>query len=202
MTTDTTLTRPVRLGLAAIAAAVGVLMLLPALGHAAKASFGADLGAGGYTPVAAKQGCILNPNKSCTRVAAGYSQPSHAGFTPSAPKSGVIKKIKLVSDTPGSLKIQIAKRSGAGLYKTKIKRNGPRLYYQGTGSVEKFKVHIPVKKGQWLAFKSKKAGTLSCGSGNEDELQYQPALKKGAANNYNFDASNDCTHLVSARMKY
>lgn len=183
----------------AIVSGVLISLALPGISHAAKANFGADLKAGGYTPVAAPMDCTAMPGSSCLRVPEYYDSPPHAGMVPFAPKNGVIKKIKLVSDTPGKLKIMLADHLPGG--DTKIVGKGPRIKYLGTGSIEKFKVHIPVKKYEWLAFKSKSAGTLSCGSGFDVEEQFQPALKVGQQSAMP-SATSDCTHLIGARMKY
>lgn len=191
---------PSRLAQAALwvlAATCGLLVLLPATSSAATAKFGADL-SGPVTPVAAPEPCAAVPGAGCTRVATYYDDPSHAGGVPFAPKDGTIKKISLVAANPGALKIQLAKVKGT---QAKIRTDGPKLKYLGTGSVETFKVHIPVRKGQWLAFKGKYADTLSCGAGFDTEVQFQPALPVGGPLTTASGAS-DCTHLIGARMKY
>jgi hypothetical protein len=197
--TNTTLT--VRSVLAVLAMVLGLLALAPAA-NAAKADFGADLSSP-VTPVAAPEPCGLMPGSSCTRVPVYYDSPPHAGMVPFAPETGTIKKISVVAANPGSLKLQLAKVKGTDpiTSQAKITRQGPKLSYQGTGSVETFKVHVPVKQGEWLAFKSKYADTISCGSGFDNEAQFQPTLPVGGP----FTASTgaaDCTHLIGARMKY
>jgi hypothetical protein len=179
----------------------GLLVVMPATSSAATAEFGADLSSP-VTPVAAPEPCAAVPGAGCTRVPTYYDDPSHAGGVPYAPKDGTIKKISLVAANPGSLKIQLAKVKGfGGTAEAKIKQDGPKLSYLGTGSVETFKVHIPVEKGQWLAFKGKYADTLHCGAGFDTEVQFQPALPVGGPLMAPSGAS-DCTHLIGARMKY
>ena len=195
------LARPLLLALAALAAAVSLLALLPSEGMAAKANFGADL-SGPVSPVAAPEACDANPGAPCTRVPVYYDSPPHAGMVPFAPEKGVIKKIKLVASSPGKLRIQLAKVKGFdATAKAKIKRKGPRIKYQGTGAVEKFKVRIPVKKYEYLAFKTRYANTLQCGSGFDNEIQFQPKLPVGGPLASPSGAA-DCTHLIGARMKY
>lgn len=187
--------------LAVLAMVLGLLAIAPAA-QAAKANFGADLSSP-VTPVAMPEPCNLMPGDPCTRVPVYYDSPPHAGMVPFAPADGVIKKIKLVAANPGKVKIQLAKVKGADplTAQAKIKRNGPKLSYQGTGAVEVFKVHIPVKSGEWLAFKSKYADTLQCGSGFDSEAQFQPTLPVGGPLTASTGAA-DCTHLIGARMKY
>jgi hypothetical protein len=181
----------------ALAAVCGLLVVMPATSNAATAEFGADLSSP-VTPVAAPEPCAAVPGAGCTRVATYYDDPSHAGGVPYAPKDGTIKQISLVAANPGSLKIQLAKVKGN---QAKITTDGPKLSYLGTSAVETFKVHIPVKKGQWLAFKGKYADTLHCGAGFDTEVQFQPALPVGGPLTAPSGAS-DCTHLIGARMKY
>lgn len=192
---------PIRTALAVLAAAISLLALAPTASHAAKANFGADL-SGPVSPVASPKSCPAQPGKSCTRVPVYYDSPTHAGMVPFAPRSGVIKKIKLVASSPGKMRIQLAEVNGSDVTaKARVTRTGPKISYAGTGSVEKFKVHIPVHKYEWLAFKTKYANTLQCGSGFDNEIHFQPTLKVGGPLTSATSAA-DCTHLVGARMKY
>lgn len=207
MTTTQAPTRspiPVPLLLSAAAAAVLLLLLaLPAGGlasgsHSQKAKFGADLSVGGIDAVDAPQPCPI-AGSSCTRVQSYYDGPPHAGMVPFAPEDGTITKISLIADSPGKLHVQLAKR-GLGT-ESKIRREGPTIRYEGTGSVEKFKVDVPVRHNEWLAFKSSSANTLSCDPGAGEELIYQPALAPGGP----FTAAStidQCTQLIGATMKY
>ena len=192
----------VRSVLGVLAMVLGLLAVMPAASQAAKADFGADLSSP-VTPVAAPEPCVAVPGDPCTRVPVYYDSPPHAGMVPFAPAKGTIKKISLVAANPGSLKIQLAKVKGTDplTAQAKIKRQGPKLSYQGLGTVETFKVHIPVKQGEWLAFKSKYADTLQCGSGFDNEAQFQPTLPVGGPLTASSGAA-DCTHLIGARMKY
>ncbi len=184
-------------------AVLTVLLAIPtsSLAHGSgtqKAKFGADLSVPGIDAVDAPQPCPT-PGDSCTRVQSYYDGPPHAGLVPFAPKDGTITKIRLIADSPGKLHLQLAKR-GLGT-DSKVTREGPTIRYEGTGSVEKFKVEVPVKHYEWLAFRSKLAGTLTCSPMAGEELVYQPALMPGGpfAAAYTTD---QCTQLIGATMKY
>jgi hypothetical protein len=154
------------------------------------------------TPVAAPTPCVDKPGDPCTRVPLYYDDPPRAGMVPFAPKNGVIKRIRPVASSLGKLRIQLAKVKGFDLNaRAKITSKGPRIKYKGTGSVEKFKVKIPVKNYEYLAFKTKLANTLQCGSGFDNELQSQPTLPVGGQLKSATGVA-DCTHLIAARMKY
>jgi len=196
ITQTATRSRP-RAGLAVLAAAISMFALAPAASHAAKANFGADL-SGPVSPVASPETCA-NASKGCTRMPILYSNPAHAGMTPFAPEDGKIKKIKLVASSPGKLRIMLADHDY--LSKGKVTHRGPKIKYKGTGSVEKFKVKIPVKQYEFLAFKTKKAKTLQCEGGMDNELLFQPNLKVGGPLT-GASSATDCTHLIGARMKY
>jgi hypothetical protein len=198
-------TMPARLAAATglLLAAVLLLLAIPSSGMAHgssshKAKFGADLSMPGIDAVDAPIPCPLVG--SCTRVQSYYEGPPHAGGTPFAPKDGTITKIRLIADSPGKLHLQIAKRGMAT--ESKITREGPTIKYAGTGSVEKFKVDVPVKHYEWLAFKTKQADTLTCepGASGEDYV-YQPALAPGGPFAAAY-ATEECTQLIGATRKH
>lgn len=105
-----------------------------------------------------------------------------------APKTGTIRKIRLIAGGPGSFKLQIAKVKRATLFGTneaKVVANGPRIAYQGQTEanfeddsyrVETFNVNVPVKKGQQLALKGNITSMVRCSSGGSDTLIYTPPL--------------------------
>jgi hypothetical protein len=210
--TDTIHTNPANrtlLGRIALAlvALLGALALIaataPAEGHAKKAAnFGANLKAGGYTPVASPVHCKWDSSKGCSRLPVFYAEPPHAGTAPYAPHTGVIRRIRLVAANKGRLRIQLGETSGNPNDTGRVHRNGPVIKYKGTGKIEVFKVKIPVKKFQYVGFRTKRASTLSCqGFGQDSSLQFDPPLKPGGL----FQTtswSEDCTHLIGARMRY
>lgn len=105
-----------------------------------------------------------------------------------APKTGTIKKIRLIAGGPGSFKLQIAKVKRSTLFGTneaKVVYNGPRISYQGQTEaneeassyrVETFDVNVPVKKGQQLALKGNITSMVRCSSGGDNTLIYTPSL--------------------------
>ncbi len=185
-----------RLLVAAIGLIALLMLLQPASGVAAKtkARFGADLSQSGITAVAAPEPCPL-PG-ACTRVQGYYAGPPHAGNVPFAPFNGTITKLRLLAESPGKLKLQLVRRGQ--MSDSKVTRNGPTIRYQGTGSVETFRVDLPVRKNEWLGFKAKRANTLTCDPVNAGEgYTYQPALAPGGP----FAAAygtEQCTALIGA----
>ena len=185
-----------------VAAVLLLLLALPSSGFAHgkthKAKFGADLSYPNIDAVDNPVPCPLAG--SCTRVQSYYESPPHAGKVPYAPKDGKITKVRLIADNPGKLHLQLAKR---GMNTdSKVTRNGPTINYQGTGSVETFKVDVPVKRHEWLAFKTKQANTLTCDPGvTGEDYVYQPALAPGDPFAAAY-STEECTQLVGATMKW
>jgi hypothetical protein len=126
------------------------------------------------------------PSASCTMVQnEAYGRPDGGEL---APRTGTIKKIRLIAGGPGSLRLQIAKVKRSTLFganEAKVVANGPRIAYQGqsetnfeTGSysVETFKVDVPVKRGQQLALRGNVTSMVRCSSGGDNTLIYTPPL--------------------------
>lgn len=197
MTTTTERPSPALRLLAATLGLVALLLLLqPASGEAAKtkAKFGADLSQPGISAVATPEPCPLAG--ACTRVQGYYAGPPHAGMVPFAPFDGTIKKLRLLAESPGKLKLQLVKRGQ--MSDSKVSRNGPTIHYQGTGSVETFKVRVPVRANEWLGFKAKQANTLTCDPINAGEgYVYEPALAPGDPFAAAY-ATEQCTALIGA----
>jgi hypothetical protein len=170
-------------GLAAAAASLA-LMVAPATGLAkAPVKFGAKL-----NPTVQPSNSM--PAHPCTQEAAGqyctmiendaYGRPG----VERAPKSGRIRVIRVIAGGPGSFRPQIAKVRADN--QAKVLRTGPKLSYQGQDeanwesddyNVEKFKVNIPVKKGQQLALLGNYTSMVRCSSGGDNTLIYQPVLR-------------------------
>jgi hypothetical protein len=123
---------------------------------------------------------------TCTWVAiTAFENGSH--FT--APKTGTVKHVKLVSCVAGKFRLQLAKANPSAR-KAKIVTNGPEITYAGqspcggtSGShyvVQSFRINLPVTKGDYIAIKAASAGTLSC-SGGDGFLLYAPPLHVGGA---------------------
>jgi hypothetical protein len=166
------------------ALATTALLLMPAQGMAST-SFGAKL-----TPdvqpsnASSAHPCTPLETQACTRVSMeGYGRPE----LPMAPRSGTIKRIKLIAGEAGSFRLQLAKVRSSG-QRARIVRNGPRISYQGqtgpedadTYKVESFRVSVPVKKGEYLAIKSRSTSMLRCSSGGPNQLLFGPPLALGS----------------------
>ena len=174
-----------KLVLTAIAALA--LTIAPATALAAPVKFGSKL-----NPTVQPSNSL--PGLDCGEAASGpctfvqqeaYGRPDGGEL---APKTGTIKKIRLIAGGPGSFKLQIAKVKRSTLFGTneaKVVANGPRISYQGqteandeAGSyrVESFDVNVPVKKGQQLALKGNLTSMIRCSSGGDNTLIYTPPL--------------------------
>jgi hypothetical protein len=174
----------------ATALAATALAAMPASGSAAT-KFGAELNPtiqpSNSLP---KHPCThQDPGLSCTMIEnEAYGRPDGGER---APKTGTIKKIRLVAGGPGQFRLQIAKVKRSTLFgtnKAKVLRNGPVIHYQGQSNqnwntdhynVESFKVNVPVQKGEYLAMKTKYTSMVRCSSGGDNTLIYQAPLLAG-----------------------
>jgi hypothetical protein len=179
-------------GLAAAVASVA-MMVAPAAGMAAPAKFGSKLDPT-VQPSNGLPGLMCSqeaPGTTCTMIQnEAYGRPDGGQL---APKTGTIKRIRLIAAGPGSFKLQIAKVQQATLFKTnkaKVVQEGPRISYTGqteaneeSGAyrVESFPVNVPVKKGQQLALRGNVTSMVRCSSGGDNTLIYTPSLLSGGA---------------------
>jgi hypothetical protein len=174
-----------RTGIVAAIAAVA-MMIVPAMSAAAPVKFGSEL-----NPTVQPSNSL--PGLDCGEAGGpctfvqqeAYGRPDGGEL---APKTGTIKRIRLIAGGPGSFKLQIAKVKRSTLFGTneaKVVANGPRISYQGqaeandeAGSyrVETFNVNVPVKKGQQLALKGNLTSMVRCSSGGDNTLVYTPPL--------------------------
>ena len=168
------------------ALAVLAVMIAPATSMAAPVKFGSKL-----NPTVQPSNSL--PGLGCGEVAGpctfvqneAYGRPDGGEL---APKTGTIKKIRLIAGGPGSFKLQIAKVKRSTLFGTneaKVVANGPRISYLGQTEandetsnyrVETFDVDVPVKKGQQLALKGNVTSMVRCSSGGDNTLIYTPTL--------------------------
>jgi hypothetical protein len=120
----------------------------------------------------------------CTWVAiTAFENGSH--FT--APKTGTVKHVKLVSCVKGKFRLLLAKANPSAS-KARIVAKGPEIDYTGQSPcggasgdhyvVQSFRVNLKVTKGDYIAIESRRAGTLSC-SGGDGFLLYAPPLPVG-----------------------
>jgi hypothetical protein len=184
--------------IAGVLIAMLMLALQVAPVAAAKPGFGASLNKFSQPSNAesgrkCSQGTVIGFGKTCTWVA---KNAYHNGNKFKAPKNGRIGKVKLVSCVKGSFKLQLARVQRAA-NKSRIVRSGPYIRYQAdprqidgdsetycggeSGDdfrVQTIKVNVPVKKGEYIAIKAKKTGTLNCSGGN-GTLVHAPVLPVG-----------------------
>ncbi|HEX2391372.1 MAG TPA: hypothetical protein VHI77_00485 [Solirubrobacterales bacterium] len=131
-----------------------------------------------------------NPG-ACTMVQQeAYGRPDGGEL---APKSGTIRKIRIVAGGPGSFRPQIATvRNPTAMTlsatKARVTYTGPKLSYTGQTEanfeadsyrVESFKVNIPVKRGQQLALLGNTTSMIRCSSGGHNIFGFTPALRAG-----------------------
>jgi hypothetical protein len=133
-----------------------------------------------------------------------------------APKNGTIGKVKLVSCIQGSFRLQLANYKPA-TSTARVVRNGPVIKYAADPRqidadldtycggedgndyiVQTFKVSVPVRAGEYIAFKAKRSGTLYC-SGDSGIRLYAPALAVGGSYR---KASDDTSCLMLVRLIY
>lgn len=121
---------------------------------------------------------------TCTWIAiSAFENGSH--FT--APRTGTIKHVKLISCVAGKFQLELASAK-LSAREGKIVAKGPEITYRGQdpcgGSsgtnyvVQSFKVSLHITKGNYIAIKTRSTGTLSC-SGGDGFLLYAPALPVG-----------------------
>lgn len=177
-----------RTGLLAVLAALA-LMVAPATGLAkAPVKFGAKLDST-VQPSNSLPGlpCSQESVTQCTMVQnEAYGRPDGGEL---APRTGTIKKIRLVAGGPGVFRLQLAKLKRSTLFgsnEAKVVRGGPKIAYQGQTEanwendsyrVESFDVNVPVKKGEQLAMYTRGSTSMvRCSSGGDNTLIYQNGL--------------------------
>lgn len=190
------------------ALAVLAVTIVPATASAAPVKFGSKLNS-------TVQPSNSLPGLGCGEAAGpctfvqqeAYGRPDGGEL---APKTGTIKKIRLIAGGPGSFKLQIAKVKRSTLFGTneaKVVASGPRISYQGqteandeAGSyrVETFDVDVPVMKGQQLALKGNVTSMVRCSSGGDNTLIYTPPLGSAFRSATNTDG---CWILMEAVIR-
>lgn len=165
----------------ALATAAVALCAVPATGLAST-NFGAELTPDVQPSNSSVEGapCQLDTPALCTRVSMeAYGRPDGGEI---APKTGTIKKIRVISMGPDTFRFQLAKAK-PDTEQAKIVYSSKQLQTVGqtdpdaeTYTIETFKVNAPVKKGQYLATSSTTSSMLRCSSGGPNQLQFIPAL--------------------------
>lgn len=204
-----------RLGQAAALAALLAATVLPAsAAAAAPVKFGAKLNPT-VQPSNSLPGLMCQypaASAACTMVQnEAYGRPDGGEF---APKTGTIRRIRIIAGGPGSFRPQVAtvRHSSSptlGATKAKVTYTGPRFTYAGQSEaneeagrykVEAFKVNIPVRKGQQLALRGNVSSMIRCSSGGHNTLVFSPALRTGGARQGATDADG-CWILMEAVIR-
>lgn len=185
------------------------LALVPAAGMAkAPVKFGAMLNSK-VQPSNSLPGLTCNGPETalepCTMVLNdAYGRPNGGEL---APKTGTIKKIRLIAGGPGSFRLMAVKKiNGTDAL---AKRYGQRISYrgqmesaeeEGDYNVESFDVDMKIKKGEQLALRGSITSMIRCSSGGPNTLIYNPPLYLGG---YFTPASNTdgCWILMEAVIK-
>lgn len=153
--------------------------------------------------------CTPVEGQKCTRVLMdAYGRPEKGS---KAPRSGTIKRVKLIAGEAGIFRLQIVK-ANPQTKQAKLVRNGPVIRYKGqpaltdendvqeTFNVESFNVKVKVKKGEYLAARSTSTSMLRCSSGGANQLVFQPTLEFG--NPFRTaDDTDGCWLLLEAVIK-
>ena len=197
-----------RSGLVAALAALA-LTVAPAAGMAsAPVKFGAKLNSR-VQPSNSLPGLTCNGPETalepCTMVLnEAYGRPDGGEL---APKTGTIKRIRLIAGGPGSFRLMAVKHINGT--ESIAKRYGQRISYtgqmesaeeEGDYRVESFPVDMKIKKGEQLALRGSITSMIRCSSGGDNTLIYTPPLFLGgpftAATN-----SDGCWLLMEAVIR-
>jgi hypothetical protein len=127
------------------------------------------------------------PHADCTWILNVAHQRPSGGHK--APKAGTIGRVRLMSCDPGSFRVQVA-RQVPGTSRYRVVQNGPLIRYQGdpqgcgddddfTYRIESFATSFAVSRGDRIAIKAKRTGTLRCGGGGSNTLLFAPPLVAG-----------------------
>jgi hypothetical protein len=197
-----------RTGLVAALAALA-LTAAPASGMAsAPVKFGAKLNST-VQPSNSLPGLTCNgpetPLTSCTMVLNdAYGRPNGGEL---APKTGTIKKIRLIAGGSGSFRLMAVKHINGT--DSKVTRRGQKISYlgqvesaeeEGDYRVESFDVDMQVKKGMQLAIRGNITSMIRCSSGGDNTLIYSPPLFLGGS--FTPASSTDgCWLLMEAVIK-
>lgn len=167
--------------LAAIAALA--LLVAPAAGQAKQpVRFGARLDPT-VQPSNSLPGlpCFAERVMPCTMVQnEAYGRPGGGEI---APRSGTIRRIRLIAGGPGVFRLQVAKVRHSRLYgssQVKVVADGPKIQYEGQSEanwesdryrIETFDVDVPIEKGEQLAMHvGGSTSAIRCSSGGDNTL--------------------------------
>ena len=148
------------------------------------------------------------PHANCTWILNEAHQRPNGGQK--APKAGTIGRVRLMSCDPGSFRVQVA-RQVPGTSRFRVVKDGPRIQYQGDRQgcgddddfvyrIESFTTAFTVAKGDRIAIRTKRTGTLRCGSGGDNTWLFDPPLAAGGSARMPSD-SQGCLLLVEWQYK-
>ncbi len=148
------------------------------------------------------------PHANCTWIL--NEALGRPGAGEKAPRNGTIGRVRLMSCEAGKFKIQVARKSPAS-NKYRVVLNGPTIKYQGDPQgcgddddfvykIESFASSFQVHKGDRIAIKAKRTGTLRCGSGGDHTLLFAPPLAVGSTARKATDTQG-CLLLVEWQYK-
>ena len=165
--------------LTTIVVAIAGVLALPATGQASD-TFGSLLKNG---PANGPDPCVEGMPGPCTLV--GYIHPNDAGdpVTSPAPYDGVVTKVRIRSAAADEVTFRFASISApqGEVANARIRANGPTVELQGTGEIEEFAAHVPVKKGWHVALDAPSASAVYNQGGDKFTYLYAPPLVLGAA---------------------
>ena len=165
--------------LTTIVVAIAGVLALPATGQASD-TFGSLLKNG---PANGPSPCVEGTPGPCTLV--GYIHPNDAGdpVTSPAPYDGIVTKLRIRSAAADEVTFRFASISApqGEVATSRIRANGPTVELQGTGEIEEFAAHVPVKKGWHVALDAPSASAVYNQGGDKFTYLYAPPLVLGAA---------------------
>jgi hypothetical protein len=165
--------------LTTIVVAIAGVLALPATGQASD-TFGSLLKNG---PANGPDPCVEGMPGPCTLV--GYIHPNDAGdpVTSPAPYDGVVTKLRIRSAAADEVTFRFASISApqGEVANARIRANGPTVELEGTGEIEEFPAHVPVKKGWHVALDAPSASAVYNQGGDKFTYLYAPPLVIGAA---------------------
>lgn len=178
-----------RTGLVAVLACLALALVPAASSASAPVKFGAKLNST-VQPSNSLPGLTCNgpetPLTACTMVLNdAYGRPNGGEL---APKTGTIKKIRLIAGGPGSFRLMAVKHINGT--DSKVTRRGQKISYlgqvesaeeEGDYRVESFDVDMQVKKGMQLAIRGNITSMIRCSSGGDNTLIYSPPLFLGGS---------------------
>jgi hypothetical protein len=198
----------------ALAAAAAALALVPSTSLAARGvTFGSTLlkPPTDYDPAATCDTTGANSDTgACTRVAVRFDGTGAVKGRIRAPRSGVIRRIRIRAAAPAPVRVKLARVQRLDFDEAEGDARSPSrgrlLRLKGRGlaakkAIESFKVKLRVRKGDYLALQSSTTTAMTCQPVSDfQQLLFQPVLDPGGP----FQSSaghDDCTLLVQATIK-